>query len=122
VIGIQAASEYCFPRHQEIAMRFASLVFITLFAGAVPAFADAIDGDWCSQSGSHFKITGPSIELGAAAPITGDYSRHAFRYASPAGEPDAGSEIQMILQGEHLLHLRRGSGPVEEWRRCSTVS
>jgi hypothetical protein len=103
-------------------MRLASLAFITLTAANSPAIADAIDGDWCSASGSHFKITGPTIELGAGAAITGDYSRHAFRYAVPAGEPEAGSEVLMDLQSEHLLRLRRGTGPVEEWRRCSTVS
>ena len=101
--------------------RLASSVMITLLC-ASPAFADAIDGDWCGEGGRHFKITGPSIELGAGATVSGDYSRHAFRYSVPAGEPDAGSEVLMDLQGEHLLHVRRGSSPVEEWRRCSTVS
>jgi hypothetical protein len=103
-------------------MRLLSYAFALVIAGSAPALADAIDGDWCGEDGKHFKITGPSIEFGAGAAISGDYSRHAFRYAVPAGEADAGSEVLMNLQNEHLLYLRRGAGPVEEWRRCSTVS
>jgi hypothetical protein len=103
-------------------MRLIQFALAALTAGSFPALADAIDGDWCSESGSHFKIMGRAIELGSGASISGDYSRHAFRYTVPSGEPDAGSDVMMDLQSEHLLHLRRGSGPVEEWRRCSTVS
>jgi hypothetical protein len=103
-------------------MRFLPCAFAAILACSCPALADAIDGDWCSDGGQHFKISGPSIELGAAAAISGDYSRHAFRYAVPVGEPEAGSEVLMNLQNENLLRLRRGAGPVEEWRRCSTVS
>lgn len=103
-------------------MRLASLVFIALLCAIAPAFADAIDGDWCGEGGKHFRITGPSIELGPGTVISGDYPRHAFRHSVPAGEPEAGCEVLMDLQGEHLLYLRRGAGPVEEWRRCSTVS
>ena len=104
------------------AMRLLPLAIAAIIAGASPALADAIDGDWCGEGGGHFKITGPSIELGPGAVISGNYSRHAFRYAVPSGLPDAGSEVLMDLQGEHLLHVRRGKGAVEEWRRCSTVS
>ncbi len=103
-------------------MRLLPVAITAIIAGASPALADAIDGDWCGEGGKHFKITGPSIELGPSAVISGDYSRHAFRYSVPAGEPEAGSEVLMDLQGEHLLHVKRGAGPVEEWRRCSTVS
>ena len=103
-------------------MRRALLGFIVLSAGICPALADAIDGDWCGEGGKHFKIIGPTIEYGPGVSLSGDYDRHGFRYVVPAGEPGAGSEVLMDLQGEHLLHVRRGAGPVEEWRRCSTVS
>lgn len=90
------------------------------------ASADAIDGDWCNADGKHFKIDGSTIELGSGNRITGNYSRHSFSYVGPEGDPDEGQQVQMILQSEHLLDVRRNSdaqlGPVEEWRRCSTVS
>ncbi len=100
------------------------LAYIALWPAV--AMADAIDGDWCSADGKHFKIEGPAIELGSGNRSAGNYSRHSFSYVAPEGDPDEGQQVQMILQSEHLLDVRRNRsaqpGPVETWRRCSTVS
>lgn len=55
---------------------------------ASPASADAIDCEWCSPKGLHLKITGPDIVIPSGATIKGEYGRHHFAYAVPAGEPE----------------------------------
>ena len=64
-------------------------------------------------------IDGPAIVTPGGSKITGDYSRHAFSYVDPGGEPGAGATVSIQLLNEHLAHARQGSGPVEEWRRCA---
>lgn len=86
-----------------------------------PARADSIDGDWCFRDGRHVAIQGPRIVTASGKPMTGDYSRHAFRYTIPAGEADAGQEAFMALVNEETVHVRVGSdaaAPVQTWRRC----
>lgn len=86
---------------------------------ASPALADAIDGNWCRDDGKRMAIDGPSIVTPGGHKITGDYSRHAFSYVVPGGEPGAGATVSIQLLSEHLAHARQGNGPVEEWRRCA---
>ena len=94
---------------------------LTLFAA--PAFADAIDGDWCYKpDGRRFSIRGPDIVTPGGARIQGDYSRHAFSYAVPASEPGAGKTVFMTLLDENTVHLRLGeafAANPETWIRCS---
>ena len=101
----------------------AALAFVL---ASVPAHADAIDGDWCSRDGRHMRIEGPSITIPSGARITGDYSRHTFRYTAPAGDPEEGQEIAMRQLSEELMMLTRTAGgeagPAEEWRRCQATS
>jgi len=103
-----------------------SLVIVMVSAlAATPAFADAIDGDWCNGAAS-FHIQGPAIRTPAGKDMTGDYGRHSFHYLAPAGEKDAGAEILMRLMNEETVFLvRRVNGadsPVETWMRCKPVS
>ena len=90
---------------------------------AAPAFADAIDGDWCHKSdGRRFSIRGPEIVTPGGARLQGDYSRHAFSYAVPAPEPGAGKTVFMTLLDENTVHLRLGeafAANPETWIRCS---
>lgn len=106
-------------------MRF-PIAFLAFVLFALPARADRIDGDWCGGGGKHFRIDGSDIRTPAGTLTTGDYSRHFFHYVVPAGDPDAGQTIDMALQSEELLFLRRTSGgvsgPEEEWRRCQVTS
>ena len=111
-------------------MRSAARTFLGLLSLALiaaPAFADQIDGEWCN-SGRNFKIEGPNIQTYGGTRMTGDYDRHGFRYAVPANEPEAGTEIVMVLRGEELLDLyKRPKGTKENtapesWRRCRVTS
>jgi hypothetical protein len=107
-------------------MRLASLIFIALIAGAFPALADAIDGDWCNVDGSHLRIEGPQIELAPGQVLEGTYQRHAFRYVAPASDPEAGTEILFVLRSEEEMRRVRKPDAMPEhediWRRCSATS
>ncbi|MCW5693837.1 MAG: hypothetical protein KIT48_15870 [Pseudolabrys sp.] len=90
-----------------------------LLALAAPAFADAIDGDWCRADGKHMTIRGPAIVTPGGKETQGNYSRHAFSYVVPAGEAGAGNTVAITLLGEYLARSREGeNGPEQEWRRC----
>ncbi len=88
-----------------------------------PARADAIDGEWCLGP-AHFAIDGPRILTPGGNRIEGNYSRHGFSYVVPASEPDAGSEIDMLLLNEETVRLTRKAGAAtpEIWRRCKPTS
>lgn len=90
-----------------------------------PAFADAIDGNWCHQDGRRFSIRGPEIVTPGGKAVQGNYSRHYYSYVPPPPERGAGRPINMTLMNENTVHLQYGeaSGPPEVWLRCSqTIS
>jgi hypothetical protein len=98
---------------------------LMLLAG--PAFADAIDGDWCHQaSGRRLSIRGPQIVTPGGKQMEGDYSRHWFTYVIPAPEPGAGATAYMQLLDENTVHLRVGAevsvANPETWIRCSPTT
>jgi hypothetical protein len=99
---------------------FAFLLFTS------PAFADAIDGDWCSAKGTRLTIRGPAISTPTGVSMTGQYSRHQFVYTAPAGDPDAGLEIFLDLLNEHEANYYRLKDGVpseaELWTRCEVTS
>jgi hypothetical protein len=95
---------------------------VSLITFATPAFADAIDGDWCLGS-KQLSVKEPQITLPSGTTIQGDYRRHEFLYQVPAGDTDPGSLIYLQLQGEDymsLYHLKDGK-PVDgqSWLRCA---
>jgi len=96
---------------------------LALSALAAPAFADAIDGNWCHNDGRRFTIRGPEIVTPGGKHMEGNYSRHWFSYTAPAPEPGAGQTINMTLANENTVHLRRGEAtagsPEETWIRCA---
>ena len=91
-----------------------------LLAGLThPAFADAIDGDWCQLDGRHMTIRGPAIVTPGGQQTSGNYTRHFFSYVVPAGESGEGAAVEIQLLGEMLAHERRAGDPVvREWQRC----
>lgn len=90
---------------------------------SVPAWADAIDGHWCSGDGRQVTIQGPSITTPGGTQMQGAYSRHSFSYVTPANEPEAGKDVSMQLLGETAVTVRVGSGsPGETWRRCTATT
>lgn len=102
---------------ENTAKRAAILLFLILAPSW--ALADAIDGDWCFPGDAkQFRIAGASITTPAGTNTTGDYSRHAFSYVVPVGDPGAGDEIDMQLLNEEEVQVVVGGGPPEVWRRC----
>lgn len=100
------------------------LVPLVFLFTAGPAFADAIDGNWCHLDGRRLTIRGPAITTPGGNSLQGNYERHYFSYPIPAAEPRAGETVFMTLMGEYLVHLRVGkdsasTGPIEEWKRCA---
>ena len=99
---------------------FVALGVLALW-GAAPARADAIDGAWCRESSQRLMINGPAITTAAGSKTRGEYSRHAFSYVAPAGDPGAGSTIQMRLVNEDTMRLWTGAreaASAETWLRC----
>jgi hypothetical protein len=92
---------------------------------AFSAHADAIDGEWCNEDGSHVRIDGPKIDLGSGQIVEG-YSRHAFSYVAPPGDFEAGAEVKFVLSSDELMRRMRNPDVMPEhrdlWRRCQTTS
>lgn len=98
----------------------AALLFV---ASTAIVRADVIDGEWCDDGGRHFTITGPQIVTPEGTKTTGNYSRHAFSYADPAG--NGGTTTFMRLMNEQTVHLRVGDdpgAPLQVWTRCKPIS
>jgi hypothetical protein len=98
---------------------FIAALGLAILAG--PAFADAIDGNWCHTDGRRFSIRGPEIITPGGTRMEGNYSRHWFSYTAPVPEPSAGQTIFMTLADENTVYLRRGEAVTaqETWVRCA---
>ena len=106
---------------RQLAAAAAGLAALLAAPGA--PLADAIDGDWCSTTEVRtFSISGPIIVTPAGTQTTGDYSRHAFSYVVPAGDPGAGETIEMILLNEEEVQVAEGGREPRIWRRCEVIS
>lgn len=97
---------------------------LVLSAGRV--LADSIDGDWCRDERS-FRIQGSKIITWGGRETTGENSRHGFRYKAPEGDPEAGTDVDMVLRDENTVEIARPdrgsrSGEPELWRRCRVTS
>ncbi len=88
---------------------------------SAPAHADAIDGNWCNPDNGRLEIQGPQIITPGGNQLSGAYDRHAFRYVVPAGEPQPGAEVDMVLVDDDTIHRIVAPGAdakIEVWRRC----
>jgi hypothetical protein len=101
-----------------------ALVAAALAGLASPAFADAIDGNWCSEkTGKTMQIQGSSIVTPGGTRMTGRYSRHAFSYTVPEGEDGAGAPVAMRLLDENDVQMQVGeAGEPSMWHRCEQTS
>lgn len=95
-----------------------ALAGTALLAGIGLAQADSIDGDWCSDNGRRIAIAGASVTTPKGVWMQGNYTRHAFDFTMPEAETDAGSPVDMVLQGETRVRVTIGSTPPQIWRRC----
>lgn len=100
-----------------------SIAALGLGLMSVPAFADQIDGDWCSPEGKHVNIKGPAVKTPGGTQMSGNYTRHAFSYVVPAAEPNPGSTIFMSQLNDTTVQVREGT-PVAQpviWKRCEHI-
>lgn len=94
------------------------LIAAGVILAAPAAWADAIDGAWCHDD-LRLTIDGPVIITPGGTKTGGDYSRHAFSYVVPAGEPNPGRTITMRLLSDEAMNLRaEPDAPWQPWRRC----
>jgi hypothetical protein len=97
-----------------------------LLLAPAPALADRIDGYWCFTAGRHLSIDGPAIVTSGGTSMTGDYNRHGFRYVAPAGEADAGAQIDMIQFDDDTIQVTTtppdGPARTEIWKRCNLTT
>ena len=86
-----------------------------------PAHADAIDGNWCHPAGDNLESRGSDIITPGGAQISGDYTRHTFRYVAPTGERTEGKTINMASIDDDTMHLivEQPGATIEVWRRCA---
>ena len=95
-----------------------ALLAAAILSIAPAAWADAIDGAWCHDD-LRLTINGPAIVTPGGTKMMGDYSRHAFSYVVPAGEPNAGRTVWMRLLSEEAMNLRvEPDVSWQPWRRC----
>lgn len=104
------------------ACAFAGLACL-LFA-ASPAWADTIDGNWCNEAGNkHMQIEGRRIVTPGGKALDGRYGRHSFAYVAPDNEPQAGSEVSLLLVNENTIRATVGTATSAEiWHRCEQTS
>ena len=104
----------------------AKLSAVFMLAFTTPAFADRIDGEWCSRDGHQLTIKGPEITTPLGVTLQGNYGRHDFAYVAPAGDAEAGTQMYLRLLGETAMdfyRVRDGQlGEPEPWRRCELKS
>ena len=101
---------------------FSACALAACFAGVTPARADRIDGHWCADDGRRtLSIDGPRIVTSGGNTLEGDYGRHHFAFVVPAGEPDAGTTVEMFLLNEETVRVE--TGEVKEiWHRCDLTA
>jgi len=97
-----------------------------LFLVTIPACADVIDGDWCADDGRTITIDGPQIRIPSGKQITGEYSRHVFRYVGPIGDPEEAHDVRMQQWSDDDLRINRivdgEAWPEEVWHRCKPIA
>jgi hypothetical protein len=91
---------------------------VLMVLAAQPARADAIDGDWCLDTGTKLSISGPDIVTPGGQQTKGDYDRHHFSYVVPSPEPGAGGIVTMVLLSEVLMRLKPPASDEQLWHRC----
>ena len=101
---------------------------VAIVATTTTAWADQIDGTWCSLAGKSMTINGPEVTTPAGNTVTGQYTRHTIVYDIPEGEPEAGGRVWANQLNDHNISVTvtkgqvRENGVTENWTRCETIS
>ena len=108
-------------------MTLFTVTLAAILLPAAPARADRIDGNWCYKS-RHMTIDGPSIVTPGGTKMRGLYDRHGFQYTVPAGEPDAGAQVDMVQYDDQTIQVTTtpgttaGAPRTEIWNRCDLTT
>ena len=106
----------------NLSITLAAATLAALSLTVAPARADQIDGNWCFTDGRHLTIDGPAIITPGGTSMTGDYDRHGFRYVVPAGEADAGAQVDMVQFDDYTVQVTTtapaGTARTEIWKPC----
>ena len=88
---------------------------------SMPAWAEPIDGSWCSPEGRQLVIRGETVTTPGGAHVTGSYNGQAFSYAVPKDEPGGGGTVYVALVDEDRVEVRDGTPMAlpTVWRRCA---
>ncbi len=100
-----------------------------VFSDAASAQSDKIDGQWCRES-QNFKIDRENVTTYHGSRVTAEYDTDGLgvRYVAPSNEPEAGTEITIVLRSADMAYLLRrpqgstGYGERERWQRCKITS
>ena len=102
--------------------------YIAAFLLLIPtvAYADRIDGTWCTGAAMRVEINGPKISLGGKPAVDGTYTRHQFIYIVPDGEEHAGDKVYMQVLGDedmssYTVKENKAVDPLD-WKRCQATS
>ena len=101
-------------------------LFALLLLIPTAAYADQIDGTWCTGAATRVEINGPKISLGGKLAFDGTYTRHKFIYIVPEGEAHAGDKVYMQVLGDEDMSsfTIKDNHPVDplDWKRCQATS
>lgn len=94
----------------------AALVLIVL---AQPAWADSIDGEWCSpEGGKRLTIDGPTLRTPGGKTIQADYRKYSVTYTAPAGDWEAGQTIDLQFVRRVGVRVTVRGGAESIWKTC----
>lgn len=108
--------------------RLSVLAIILLVASTATAFADKIDGTWCSPSGKSISIDGPRVITPSGKTVAARYDRHHIDYEIPDGEPNAGDRLTADQLNEEQIRVsvvskaKSETGASEIWTPCKQIS
>ncbi len=108
--------------------KLSALVMILLVASTAAAFADKIDGTWCSPSGKSISIDGPRVITPLGKIAVARYDRHHIDYEIPEGEPNAGDRLTANQLNEEQIRVsvvgkaKSETGAPEIWMPCKQIS
>jgi hypothetical protein len=89
------------------------------------AWADSIDGEWCSPDGSRLVIDGNYVTTPGGSKIKGAYDRHHFTFTMPQDDTNGGLDVDMVLTTDSQISVRYLAYSTKEkyllpefWVRC----
>lgn len=96
--------------------------------GCGPAFAEGLDGQWCSPNGERITVEGSNVITPGGQQTTGAYNNGNFHFELPKPDRNAGAVIWMEPKSASTARVstvskyQSGPPPHGLWRRCDITS